>query len=164
MYFGAFAIVAGILLVFFGRKFIKPAVFIAGFLTSLLLFSFIFYAVYFDKVSQASDFWWFLGAGVLVGIGVGLLLSCFIKVGAAILAGWGGFCLGMILNESIVFRAGQEWLFWTTIVICVVVSAVLAFYVFDLMTILATVALGSYAMVRGVAAYAGHYYNEVYMA
>jgi len=124
----------------------------------------IFYAVYLDNTSNMADFWYFVGGGAIVGILVGLLLSWAVKVGAAILAGWGGFCLALILNETLLYRAGQEWLFWTSVVIIVIACAVAAFFIFDVAVILATVTLGSYSLVRGVAAYAGHYYNEVTMA
>ena len=154
----------GVALVLFGRKLIKPAVFFAGLITCTLFACLLFYSVYFTKTSQVEDFWFFLGGGILTGIIVGILLSCFVKLGAAILAGWGGFCIGLILNESIVYRAEQEWLFWVTIVACTVTAAVLVFFMFDIMVITACVTLGAYCMVRGIAAYAGHYYNEMYMA
>ena len=143
---------------------IKPSICFAGFLSTIALSCFIFYAVYLDNTSDLADFWYFLGGGALVGILIGLLLAWAVKVGAAILAGWGGFCLALILNETLFYRAGQPWLFWVSIVIIVIACAVLAFFIFDTAVILATVTLGSYAMVRGVAAYAGHYYNEATMA
>lgn len=55
-------------------------------------------------------------------------------------------------------------MFWTTIVVCTVGAAVTAFFILDEVVIVATVVLGSYSLVRGVACYAGHYYNEVTMA
>lgn len=48
--------------------------------------------------------------------------------------------------------------------VCVIACAVLAFFIFDYAVILSSVTLGSYALVRGVACYAGHYYNEATMA
>lgn len=39
-------------------------------------------------------------------------------------------------------------------------AAVLAFFIFDHVLIISTAVLGGYLMVRGVACYAGHYYNE----
>lgn len=48
MYFGALLLVTGLSLVFFGRKLLKPAVCLAGFLSTILLSCFIFYAVYVD--------------------------------------------------------------------------------------------------------------------
>ena len=125
---------------------------------------FIFYAVYLNNTSDLADFWYFLGGGAVVGILVGLVLAWAVKLGAAILAGWGGFCLALILNETLLYRAGEEWLFWTSIVLIVIACAVAAFFIFDHAVILATVTLGSYAIIRGIAAYAGHYYNEVTMA
>ena len=163
-YFGAFAIISGVLLCFLGHWLVKPSICFAGFLSTIALSCFIFYAVYLDNSSDLADFWYFLAGGAVVGILIGLLLAWAVKVGAAILAGWGGFCLALILNETLFYRAGQPWLFWTSIVIIVVACAVLAFFIFDTAVILATVTLGSYAMVRGVAAYAGHYYNEATMA
>jgi len=93
-----------------------------------------------------------------------MLLACFEKVGAAVLGGWGGFTVGLILNEMFVARAGLEWLFWVETIGCAVVAAVLVFFLYDQLIIISTCCLGAYCMVRGVAIYAGHYYNEVYLA
>jgi len=161
---GAIAIIAGVLLVLWGKKFIKPAIFFAGFLATIVLGCLIFYAIYFDQNSQLADFWWILGASAFAGIIVGLILSCFVKLGTAILAGWGGYCLGLIFYEGVLFHAGQEWLFYVSCIGCAIVCFILTFKLFDVMCILGTVALGCYALVRGVACYAGHYYNEAYMA
>ena len=50
------------------------------------------------------------------------------------------------------------------IVLCGAGAAIAAFLVFDKAVISASVVLGAYLVVRGVACYAGHYYNEVTMA
>ena len=154
----------GLALVFAGRMLLKPAVCFAGFLSTVLLSCFIFYAVYLEDTSDVADFWYFLGGGALVGIGVGILLACCVRLGAAVLAGWGGVCGGLILYEAVIYRAEMVWLFWTTIVICGLVAALLAFILMDEVVIVASTLLGAYAMVRGTACYAGHYYNEVTMA
>lgn len=163
-YFGVFLLITGVLLTFAGRKLLKPAVCFAGFLTTILISCFIFYAVYLENESDVADFWYFLGGGALVGIFVGLLMCWAIRVGAAVLAGWGGLCGGLILYEAFIFHAGVEWLFWVTIVLCAGGAAVAAFFLLDQVVITATVFIGSYSIIRGVAAYAGHYYNEVTMA
>lgn len=159
-YFGAAMILAGALLVLWGKKFIKPAIFFAGFLSTVVAGCLIYYAIYYDQNSQLADFWWILGGSIAAGIIVGLILSCFVKLGAAILAAWGGYCLGLIFYEGVLFHAHQEWLFWVFTIACALICFVLAFKVFDEMCILGTVALGCYSLVRGVACYAGHYYNE----
>jgi hypothetical protein len=101
-----------------------------------------------------------MGGGAVIGVIVGVLLAKCVKVGAAILAGWGGFALGLILNEAVMWHLEYSWVFWTTNVVCMVVCAALTFKVFDHAMIFTTSALGAYAMVRGVSCYAGHYYNE----
>lgn len=44
-------------------------------------------------------------------------------------------------------------------VACILVAAVLAFFVFDHVMIISTAILGSFFFVRGIAVYAGHWYN-----
>jgi len=48
--------------------------------------------------------------------------------------------------------------------VCTLGAAIAAFFLLDEVVIASTVVLGSYCLVRGVACYAGHYYNEVTMA
>lgn len=160
VYYGAVFILGGLILVLLGRKLITPAVFVSGFLTALVLFMFLFYAIYFDKDTTAGEFWGFFAGGAVLGLLLGFLLTKFIKVGAACLSAWGGLCLGLIIYEAFLYMFEEQWIFWVFIGYCAVMCAVLVFYAFDVMCILGTVCLGSYGMVRGTAAYAGHYYNE----
>lgn len=101
-----------------------------------------------------------MAGGAVAGIIVGLLLAYCVKVGAAVLAAWGGFALGLLLNTTIMYRFEYVWIFWTTNGVCMVVCAVLSFYTFEKVMIITTSLLGSYGLVRGVSCYAGHYYNE----
>mmetsp|Transcript_998 Transcript_998/g.1365 ORF Transcript_998/g.1365 Transcript_998/m.1365 type:complete len:103 (+) Transcript_998:110-418(+) len=102
MYFGALLLVVGLALVFAGRKLLKPAVCFAGFLTTIMISCFIFYAVYLDQESDLSDFWWFLGGGALAGIFIGLCACWCTRLGAAILAGWGGATVGLMLYSAVI--------------------------------------------------------------
>jgi len=163
-YFGVVMIVGGFIVCFYGFKLLKPCLFLAGFLSCCLLALLFCYAVYAESIDDlTSTFYYFLGGGALVGILVGWLLAKFIKVGAAVLAGWGGFCLGLVLNEAIFFRFEYKWVFWTANVVCILVCAALTFKLFDTTIIVATSFSGAYFMVRGVSCYAGHYYNEFTM-
>lgn len=159
-YIGFVAIGAGVLLAFFGLRLIKPSICIGGLITCTMLSLLIFYAVYISSVDELATFYYWMGGGAVVGIIVGALLAKCVKVGAAILAGWGGFALGLILNEAIMWRFEYVWVFWTTNIVCMVVLAALTFKVFDHAMIFSTSFLGSYSLVRGVSCYAGHYYNE----
>lgn len=159
-YFGFAAIGAGVMLAFFGFRLIKPSICLAGFLTCTVAALLVFYAVYITSVDELATFYYWMGGGAVVGIIVGCLLAYCVKVGAAILAGWGGFALGLILNEAVMYHFEYTWIFWTTNVVCILGCAALTFKVFDHAMIMTTSVLGSYAIVRGVSCYVGHYYNE----
>lgn len=148
------------MLAFFGLRLIKPSICIGGFLTCTMLSLLIFYAVYIKSVDELDTFYYWMAGGAGIGIIVGALLAYCVKVGAAILAGWGGFALGLVLNEAVMWHLEYSWVFWTTNVVCMVVCAALTFKVFDHAMIMTTAVLGAYAIVRGVSCYAGHYYNE----
>lgn len=70
----------------------------------------------------------------------------------------------MVLNEAVLYRFGYEWLFWVSTIGCGAIAGFLAAKAYERVLILATSVLGSYAIVRGVSMYAGHYYNEFTMA
>jgi hypothetical protein len=159
-YVGVIAIVGGFILCFFGLQMIKPSVCFVTFLTVLVAVLFIFYAAFLDALTLTPVFWYFLGGGVIGGIVVGLLMAKFVKFGAAMLGGWGGFAVGLILNECLLFRFELSWLFWTSNIICIVVAAVVTYKVFEPAIIASTALIGSYFIARGVSCYLGHYYNE----
>jgi hypothetical protein len=73
-YFGVFFIVGGFMLCFFGHKLIGPSVCIIGLLTSVAVVCIVFYAVYFTSTTDPSQFWIWLGGGVVAGIILGIIL------------------------------------------------------------------------------------------
>ena len=163
-YIGVVAAVAGFAACFYGIRMLKPFLFLAGILTCCCLSLLFCYAVYAKSTDDLmSTFYYFLGGGLIAGILLGWLLAKFVKVGAAVLAAWGGMCLGLILNEAVLFQLEAEWVFWTSICLCAVGCAFLTFKLFDWTVICSTAFLGAYMMVRGVSCYAGHYYNEFTM-
>jgi hypothetical protein len=159
-YIGAIAITGGIMLCFYGLALVKPSICFITFLTCIVVSLFIFYACFLTAIEITPVFWYFLGGGVAGGLVVGILMAKFVKIGAAILGGWGGFALGLILNESILWHFEISWLFWTANIVCIVVAAVLTYKLFEPAIIAATSVVGSYFLIRGVSCYLGHYYNE----
>lgn len=159
-YIGIVAIVGGIAMTFFGLKLVKPSICFAGFLSSIMLSMLFFYAIYASSVEELSTFYYWIAGGAVIGLILGWFLSHFVKVGAAVLAGWGGFMIGLILNEAFLYTFDFVWVFWTANIVCMLVCAALTFKLFEFMMIFSTCVLGSYGIVRGVSCYAGHYYNE----
>lgn len=130
-YFGAIGIVVGLMLAFYGLRLLKPSICIAGFLTCTMLTLLVFYAVYAQTVDQLATFYYWMAGGAAVGVVCGVIMAKFVKVGGAILAAWGGFALGLILNEAFMYRFQYSWVFWTTNGVCMVVCAALAFKFLD---------------------------------
>ena len=50
-----------------------------------------------------------MAGGAVAGIIFGLLLARCVKVGGAILAAWGGFAIGLILNEAFMYKLLLTW-------------------------------------------------------
>lgn len=163
-YFGVVGIFGGFVVCFYGLKLLKPCLFLGGLLSCMvvsLLFCYLIYAQSIDDFT--STFYYFLGGGFVIGLLVGFLLARFVQVGAAVLAGWGGFCLSLILNEAFLFHLEMKWVFWASTILCIIVCAALTFKLFEPTLIVSTAFLGAFLMVRGVSCYAGHYYNEFTM-
>lgn len=159
-YLGAIAIVGGVILTFFGFKLLKPSICFAGFLTATAASLLVFYAVYSTSIDELSTFYYWMAGGAVIGLILGLFLAYFVRVGAAILAGWGGFMIGLILNEAILYRFEFVWMFWTANIVCALICAVLTFKSFEIMMMFSTATIGSYSLIRGAACYLGHWYNE----
>jgi hypothetical protein len=158
-YLGLIAVFAGFFFCFFGFKFLKPSVCIAGFMTTTLAFCLFYYLIYLNSTEEIYIFWYFLGVGILMGILLGFGLACFARIGATCLAGWGGFALGLLINESFLFQLELKWLFWTSTTVCIIICAVLGFVVYEHAVILSSAMLGGFFIMRGIAVYGGHYYN-----
>jgi hypothetical protein len=88
----------------FGRKLFKPTLFIVGLGAFVFLSMLIFYSAFFS--SNTADYvgWIVLACSVIVGIGIGLLLAKLSRLGLAVLAGWGGVCLGLVLWSAFLYK------------------------------------------------------------
>lgn len=159
-YFGVFFIGGGIVLCFFGYKLIGPTVCMVGLLTCVVASCLAFYLIFFKSPADLKTFWFFLAGGIIVGIGVGILLFKYPKIGASFAAGWGGIVLGIFLNTLLLAQLQQTWSIYVAAALGAAVCVFLAFKFFDPVIIVSTAVLGAYAITRGVSFYVGHYENE----
>ena len=81
-------------------------------------------------------------------------------MGAAILAGWGGFMLGLLINETVLYKAKSEALFWCVGIAVAILFAVLTFWIYNEVLIATTSFMGAYFFWRGISLYAGGFPNE----
>ena len=161
---GAVLLLTGLCLNCAGRSLIRPAACFVGFLTMIVLSCFLFYTIVLEEDSDLTTFWYYLGFGALAGLIFGLFMFFCVRFGAAVLAGYGGASIALILYSTTIYKAELDWLLWVTIVVMSLAFAVTVFFFFDETIIAATAMFGAYELVRGISCYAGHFVNEATMA
>lgn len=101
--FGAILIGLGFFINFFGRKLFKPVIFLLGMLAFVAVSLLFFYSIFFNQNTKSYVGWIVLGCSTAVGILVGILLAKLSKLGVAVLAGWGGICLFLIVWSAFLY-------------------------------------------------------------
>lgn len=161
--FGAFLIAIGVIVAVFGKPLFKPTICIVGTLAVNIVLSLFIFSLFFSRNSPVWAAWVVYTASLILGSLVGVLLAKLSKLGVAVLAGWGGFCLGMILYSSFMYKLDGERhiLFWCQNIGLAVIAGILSIFLFNHAVIFATSIVGSYAFIRGISLYAGGYPNEM---
>lgn len=157
---GAMFIVGGIFFCFFGKKLFKAAIFIVTAILTVFGILLLFYTTFLKDTTEAWVGWTVLVCSILIGLVAGFFVMKLERLGAALLAGWGGFLLGVMLNEMVLYKAESTAVFWSISVACAIIAAVLSFFMFEHVLILGTSFGGAYMLVRGVSLYAGGFPNE----
>lgn len=157
---GAVFIVMGLFLCIFGLKLFEIAIFIITAFATTFILLLGFYSIFLTDDTQDWVGWTVLVCSTIIGLIVGFIMYRMKKLGAAILAGWGGFMLGLLLNETILYKAQSEVLFWCVAIACAVTFAILAFIFVDIILVISTSFMGAYLFWRGISLYAGGYPNE----
>lgn len=161
--FGAFLIVIGILVAVFGKPLFKPTICLIGTLVFMGVLCLFIFSLFFTRNTPAWAGWLVFGISLFVGCIVGLILAKISRLGVAVLAGWGGFCLGMILYSSFMYKldGDRHVLFWIFNISLGVIAGILSIFLFNHAIVIATSIVGSYAFIRGISLYAGGYPNEL---
>ena len=159
--FGAFFIVSGFLLGLFGRKLWVAAIFFITFFIVSAGILLLFYTTFLKSTTDIWVGWTVLAGAIVIGIVLGLLITKFQKLGGAIIAAFGGFVLGLILNEAVLYLASRYYVFWCVCVGCAIIAAALVFIAYNHVIILSTSLVGSYFLVRGISLYAGSFPEEL---
>lgn len=153
-------ILVGILLCGFGRKLFSVCIFLATTAVVIFAIMFLFYTFFLKSTTDDWVGWLVLAIALITGLVAGFFMLKLEKLGAGILAGWGGFMLGMLINEMALYKVGSELLFWTVCIGCAILAGVLTICLFDDVLIIMTSFAGGYSFWRGVSMYAGGFPNE----
>lgn len=157
---GAMFIVGGAFFCFLGKKLFKAAIFVVTAILTVFAILLLFYTTFLKDTTENWVGWVVLVCSILIGLVAGFFVMKLERLGAALLAGWGGFLLGMMLNEMAFYKVGSVALFWSLAIGCAIIAAVLSFFLFEHVLIIGTAFGGAYMLVRGVSMYAGGFPNE----
>jgi hypothetical protein len=160
---GAFLIVLGIVIALFGKPLFKPTICFVGMIVFMGASSLFVFSVFFSRDTPSYAGWIVFGVSLFVGAIVGLILAKLSRLGVAVLAGWGGFCLGMILYSAFMYKldGDKRILFWIFNISLGIIAGILSIFLFNHAIVISTAIIGSYAFVRGISMYAGGYPNEM---
>jgi|LauGreDrversion4_2_1035121.scaffolds.fasta_scaffold301001_2 hypothetical protein len=163
VFLGAFLIVIGIVIGLFGKSLFKPTICLVGTMAFTLLSSLFIFSLVFSRESSETAEWIVFSICLVLGCVVGLLLASLMKIGIAVLAGWGGFCLGLMLYNAFLYKIDTDGkaVFWIFNISFAVIAAVLSLIVVNHAIIVTTAIGGAYALMRGISMYAGGFPNEM---
>jgi len=157
-------VVLGLFIGFFGRKMFKPVLFIAGVVVAVALVLLIFYSTFLKSNTKAWVGWVVLACAVLLGLGVGALFVKVSKLGAFVLAGWGGFSVALLIYNAFLYKMNSEAGMWAFCIGVALLFGVLALYFFEHILIHATALIGAYLAIAGLGLVAGRYQNPFTIA
>lgn len=157
---GALLIVGGIFLAFFGKKLFLYAIFMVTAIFVVFAILLLFYTTFLEDTTEVWVGWVVLVCSILIGLVAGYFMMKLERVGVALVGGWGGFLLGVMINEMALYKVESTALFWCISIGCGVAAFALSFVISDHVLILMTSFGGSYMLIRGISLYAGGFPNE----
>lgn len=164
---GTIAIIVGAIITYYGRKFFPWVIGIVGggliFLCLMLLCSVMGMLTRLegnDKGSIPLVVLAFVGSAAL-GAAAGFVLAKLLKLGAMVLGAFAGFFLGSLIYNLAFYWSHNIYALCALSFGTAIIVACIAFKFYDIIIIFGTALIGSYAFVRGIANFAGHYPNEI---
>ena len=155
----AFMII-GLFMGFMGRKLFKVILFLGAVLLVVGLVLVIFYSTFLKENTASWVGWVVLGCSVLLGLLLGCLFVKLLKLGAFVIAAWGGFSLGLILYEAFpMYKIDSQVFFWCFTLGLALICGLLALCLLDHVLILATSLAGAYFFIAGIGLVAGRFQN-----
>ena len=147
----------------FGKPLFKPVIFVVGTVVFVLVVSMLIFSLFFDRDTEDWLMWLIFTLCVLVGGVAGFVLAKLSRLGAGVLAGWGGFCLGLILYNSFLYKADDERriVFWVFNISLAILAGITSIFLFNHALIIGTSIIGAYGFVRGISMYAGGFPDEM---
>lgn len=159
---GAVLIAIGIVVGLFGKPLFKPTICIISTIVIMFILSVLCASIFFTRATPTWAGWVVFGVSLVIGMLGGLILAKLTRLGVGVLAGWGGFLLGVMMYSAFVYKIdnSNHVAFWVFNITVAVIFGVISMFLFDYAIIVATAIIGSYGFIRGISFYAGGYPDE----
>ena len=161
--FGVVLIVIGFIVGVFGKPLFKPTVCVVGTLVFLNITTLFLFTLFFSRDTKEYVFWIVWSVCFILGGLFGLIMAKVSRLGMGVLAGWGGFCLGLILYSAFMYKLDDDRMivYWCFNIGIAIIAGILSIIVFNHALIISTAIVGTYSFVRGISMYAGGFPNEM---
>jgi len=149
----------GLFLLILGVKFLKVTFVITAIFASLTLMLFL---LGLFNITQQYAVWIFLAILLILGVVLAYFIIGLTRLVVAILGGYLGYVLGLVLYQSIFIyvNSNPKVVYWIVIFVCIILCALAALWATKHMLIISTCFIGGYAVVRGASFYIGHFPDE----
>lgn len=97
-------LILGTVICFLGRTLFKPVLFISGMLVAIFLVWLIFYSTFLSNNTKTWVGWVVLIGSILLGLLIGAIFVKIAKLGAFVLAAWGGFSVGLLIYNAFLYK------------------------------------------------------------
>jgi hypothetical protein len=138
-------LIVGLFVCFLGRTLFKVILFIAGMLAGFALVWLISYNTFLSENDKTWVFWVVVAISAIIGLLIGYLLVKLTKVGAFVIAAWGGYSLGLLLYPTFLYKiwsgTAAIWVFTLSFAL---IAGILAIFLFETVLILSTSMAGSF--------------------
>lgn len=98
------SLVLGLVVCFLGRKLFRPMLFIAGMVVAVSLIMLLFYTTFLKETTKVWVGWLVLACAIVIGGLFGYLMTRVVKLGAFVLAAWGGFSLSLLIYNAFAYH------------------------------------------------------------
>ena len=147
--FGVF-LAAGLLICFTGRKLFKVVLFTTAMLAVTIAGMVLAYSAFLYKSQEQWVGWVTLAVCILIGAGVGFIMLKLLRFGIFLIAGFGGFCLGLVIWDAFLYFVQSQVVMWISLIAFALLCGLIALKIEETVLILATSFTGAYLMFRGI--------------
>jgi hypothetical protein len=148
-YIGVAMILIGIILTFFGAKFITATIYIGCVLIVMSALSIIVFDILLKDGNQ-NTVWIVGGVSIVIGLILGYLFNKMIKIFFTLFGAYLGYVVGILLYNLLIHKLpfDQTIVYWSTIGVSALIFIIVSFILFEYIVIFSTSLIGSYLMVR----------------